>query len=189
MFVKFTDLRQHDPVLPDDEAHGVLDVARAKREVCRAEQALAKSLAEQHAAIAKLYEVQAQGLEELMGNLETNVGMIRATMRRHGTDETISRFVVSRAGASHQAQGHSNPDGMSTMSTSTVSLLFPHARNSYEERRESAAIHPLGLKRVQKVSSYYACHMFTITLVFMSRYMSQSLYAHLLLTLLSLSPR
>ena len=64
-------------------------MAWAQREVCRAEQALAESLADQHAAAAKLYHLRAQGLDRTTNHLEINVGMVHVAMRWHGVHEPI----------------------------------------------------------------------------------------------------
>lgn len=89
-------LPQHTSALVDDEAFVVLDVARARREVCRAEQALAKSLADEHAAVSQLYRLQAQSLGNVLHPLELDVGTVLAAMRRHGIDEQGPGFNSKR---------------------------------------------------------------------------------------------
>ena len=56
---------QHDCNLNlvDDKALLILDVARAQREVCCDQHALAVSLVHQHEATAKVYHIQVQKLK------------------------------------------------------------------------------------------------------------------------------
>jgi hypothetical protein len=112
----FTDpVLQHSSIL-DNEAFIVLDVARAQQEVCRAEQSLVECLADHHTAVARLYQVQARSLGNLMDPLELNVRMIRAAMRQRGLDEPFPDFSTSSTQpgtrTSLAATVQKDPDGM-----------------------------------------------------------------------------
>ena len=66
------------------EALLVLDVARAQREVARAEHILASCRAREYETIAELYRFKAQNRATKLNKKEVDVGIMRAAMNQHG---------------------------------------------------------------------------------------------------------
>ncbi|KAF8429376.1 hypothetical protein L210DRAFT_3647872 [Boletus edulis BED1] len=62
----------------------MLSVARARRDVLRAEQALSACLAHEHESIAKLYQYKANSGEGKVHDMDMGIGSIRATIKRCG---------------------------------------------------------------------------------------------------------
>lgn len=110
LFTDTTMTLQHDSTpSDDDEALMVLDVVRAQREVRRAEQALAESLANQHETMSKFYRLKRRTTEDTVHRLELGIGSIRVAMKRHGLAEPIPCHTSPIPTGSHRT--YHNPDG------------------------------------------------------------------------------
>lgn len=74
------------------EAVLVLDVARAQREVARAEHALVSCRAREYETIAELYRFQAEHNALNLNDKETDVGLVRAAMNQYDNHSYLGSF-------------------------------------------------------------------------------------------------
>ena len=68
----------------------ILDIARAQREVARAEHILASCHAREYETIAELYRFKARHRATNFDMKEVDMGLMRAAMNRHGNHTTMS---------------------------------------------------------------------------------------------------
>ncbi|KAF8440983.1 hypothetical protein L210DRAFT_866003, partial [Boletus edulis BED1] len=68
----------------NNEAYLMLSVARACRDVLRAEQVLSACLAHEHESIAKLYQYKVNSGEGKVHDMDMDIGSIRATIKQCG---------------------------------------------------------------------------------------------------------
>lgn len=72
----------------------VLDVARARREVARAEHALASCRVREHETIAELYRFKAHHSATRLGDVEVDVGLIRAVVNEQDHHLCLPSFAT-----------------------------------------------------------------------------------------------
>ncbi|KAF8429845.1 hypothetical protein L210DRAFT_3652030 [Boletus edulis BED1] len=107
----------------------MLSVARAHRDVLRAEQALSVCLAHEHESIAKLYQYKANSGEGKVHDMDMGIGSIRATIKRCG----MAVDFTEHDGAIFQIEPVKSP----SLQEQDYSTLLPRLQTTVEADRRS----------------------------------------------------
>ena len=74
----------------DREATLLLEIARARRDVCRARKLLAECLNKETKSLCDLHQFKAKRFAELIDDADLSIGMIRAAFNSHGRSPQFS---------------------------------------------------------------------------------------------------